>query len=322
MKQALSLDSPVDFSVVIPFRDALPEFRCCLNAIVHEARRQGSTEIIAVNNGSADGSAEILKEHPEVRPLRLTNASIAAVRNHGAAHSSGRYLYFLDADCVVSPGHLAAALRVIGEVQCAAVGSRVGVAPNANWVERTWVRLHRPPRDGLVSYINSGNLFVRASVFNQVGGFKEELVTGEDAELGMRLRHYGYCLFQAQSLTVAHLRNPKTLFGFFKKEIWHALGMFGTARGLLLDRPTIMLIVHILFGIGGLAVFLLPNLNFSSRLLALGGAALIVPVTTVGYRMLRHRTLVNPLAATVLYWIYYLGRAVALGLLASRRLTK
>jgi len=54
-------------------------------------------EIILVDDGSTDGTAEAAAKYP-VKYLFLKNAGISAARNTGAAGSSGRYICFLDDD--------------------------------------------------------------------------------------------------------------------------------------------------------------------------------------------------------------------------------
>src|SRR5690606_1422900 len=55
-------------------------------------------EIIVVDDGSSDNTAEVATSYEEVKYIYQKNRGLSAARNLGAAHSNGEYLVFLDAD--------------------------------------------------------------------------------------------------------------------------------------------------------------------------------------------------------------------------------
>jgi GT2 family glycosyltransferase len=80
----------------------------CLQACVSSALSQVD-EVIVVDNASADASVTQLEEaFPTDSKLRIIhnqrNLGFAAACNIGAEHSTGRYLFFLNPDCVLEPG--------------------------------------------------------------------------------------------------------------------------------------------------------------------------------------------------------------------------
>ena len=101
-------------SIVIPVFNAestLPETLASIKELRLGSQRF-DLEIIAVDDGSTDGSMAILNRWAHQLPLRVVqlphSGSPAGPRNHGIKIATGDYVFFLDADDVLLPGGLAA----------------------------------------------------------------------------------------------------------------------------------------------------------------------------------------------------------------------
>lgn len=87
------------FSIIIPVYNAQNTIRRTLQSVLNQTF--SSYEIIVVNDGSRDNSAQILQEfahYPQVTVLNQINAGVSAARNSGLQQASGEYVLFLDAD--------------------------------------------------------------------------------------------------------------------------------------------------------------------------------------------------------------------------------
>ena len=189
-------------------------------------------ELIFVDNGSKDGSHEFLLQQDCGRVLQDPTAGVSKLRNLGASIAKGKYLSFIDSDCVVGPDYFQRLPQAFRECHCACTGSMVSIPDSPHWIEATWNGLHRRSTPGPVQYLNSGNVAVLRDAFDTVGGFDESLKTGEDAAFGLALRNVGFSVVEDLSLRAIHLGNPKTLREFFCKEVWRGQGALGTVTTL------------------------------------------------------------------------------------------
>jgi glycosyltransferase involved in cell wall biosynthesis len=77
------------------------------------AQEYDNVEVIIVDDGSTDNTRDVAVSFPDVRYFYQPNAGLAAARNHGVAHSNGRFLVFLDADDVLFPRAIAVNLDLL-----------------------------------------------------------------------------------------------------------------------------------------------------------------------------------------------------------------
>ena len=163
---------------------------------------------------------------------------------------------------------------------------------------------------------------VKRTIFEAVGGFDEQLVTGEDAELCDRIRGSGHRIYESASLRLIHLRNMSTLKGFFDKQVWHSLGMLGGQNGFTLDKMTGMTMLHAALSIAAVGVLFGLETSFTARLGIAALLMLFVPTIAVIYRVLFRQGAFIPLRSVVLYSVYFLARSWGLVLISSRRSLK
>ena len=92
-------------SVIIPAYDAEVFIRTALGSAVHQTYQD--IEIIVIDDGSMDRTAEIVREFmaqdPRVRLLQQANAGVAAARNYGVRMARGSLIAPLDADDLWKP---------------------------------------------------------------------------------------------------------------------------------------------------------------------------------------------------------------------------
>lgn len=100
----------------------------CIRSVFKDATSSNiKTEVIVIDNGSLDGTYEMLKnlqrEYPNIEIIKLDkNYGTTVTRNMGIIKSKGKYIFVLDSDTVLLPGVLPELIKTIEE------GERIGIA--------------------------------------------------------------------------------------------------------------------------------------------------------------------------------------------------
>jgi glycosyltransferase involved in cell wall biosynthesis len=184
-------------SVIVPVRNGMPWLDDQLRALVAQECSE-PWEVVVADNGSTDESRSVVQEWAaRVEKIRLVDASIVkgpgAARNAGARAARGELLAFCDADDVVQPGWLAGHVIALagadfsgGVFDSWSLNARPAPSP----------LIHSMPsavsQFGFLPAVTSNNLALRRPVFESVGGFAEDLMTGEDIDLSWRLQLAGH----------------------------------------------------------------------------------------------------------------------------------
>jgi GT2 family glycosyltransferase len=221
-----SADLPLLFprlSIVVVTHGNRDLNRLCLESLL--ARTEWpNKEVIVVDNGSTDGTPELLAalaaRHPALRPVLLAeNRGFPAAANAGLAAAEGRYLVLLNNDTVVPRGALTALLRhlardpalgLVGPVTNAIANeARIpvgyqGLEDLSAWAS-DWVRAH----DGEAFAIPSLAFFcvaMRREVFEKIGPLDERFGIGmfEDGDYCRRVRAAGLAIRCARDAFVHH----------------------------------------------------------------------------------------------------------------------
>ena len=107
-------------SVIIPCYNAERFLRPCIGSM--KAQLTDEIEIICVNDGSKDGTLALLNElHDEVPQLVVVdqpNGGSAAARNNGFRHSSGEYIWYVDADDLLAEDAFETVVAALENYKC------------------------------------------------------------------------------------------------------------------------------------------------------------------------------------------------------------
>ena len=221
------------FSVIIPAFNSASYIGPCLSSVLANGQETGY-EIIVVDDGSSDGTVETAKGMG-ARVIENTmgvRRTISALRNAGARSAGGEIFAFLDSDMLVPGDWLEKAKAFFSDGFMGGMGFTDRAPETAGWVGRTWgmrmyLKLDRPAE---VGHLNGRDLFINKKVFDELGGFDEELVTNEDKDLTMRIKRAGYGLRSLPEDRLYHLGYEKGLLEFIRKEFWRQGSSLAAAK--------------------------------------------------------------------------------------------
>lgn len=153
-------------------------------------------EIIVVDDGSRDNTAEVAQSFPGVRYVHQRNAGVSAARNTGAAHAEGEFLAFLDSDDIWHPDKLRQQVEALRQhpdsVFCRTEAtSDPARQPEIQQGERASDAPHELILDFhtsfLLPYLTTSTVMVRRSAFEEAKGFDTSLRIAEDVDFYLRV---------------------------------------------------------------------------------------------------------------------------------------
>lgn len=179
-------------SVIIPTYNSAKHLSQALNSVWSQTYQD--YEIIVVDDGSTDGTQDILSDYGDrIRCLFQPNAGSSVARNAGAAVAAGRYIAFLDADDRLAPNKLALQVPVLeSHADLALVASGLNLVDTEGLTlrtERPWLHLPRIDLERLtfVGLVGVHGTLLRRSWFDRVGGFDARLRYCQDMDLWWRV---------------------------------------------------------------------------------------------------------------------------------------
>ena len=224
-------------AVVIVSYNTCQALRSCLDSV----DRAAASEVIVVDNASADGSVNMLRrEYPWVKLYANTfNFGYGAAANQGIAGCSAPYVLLLNTDTVLQRGALEALAGYLNDrPQAAIVGPRLTdpdgtlqascypfptpfhtFLENSAWavflgrlirryvplIRRLYLRTWPHDTARVVPWVKGAAIAIRRTVFEATGGFDEAFfMYFEDADLCYRLKAAGWQVHFAPVTTVVH----------------------------------------------------------------------------------------------------------------------
>jgi GT2 family glycosyltransferase len=219
--------APPFVSVIVAVRNGEATIGRCLESVLNDSYPVDRREIVVVDNGSTDRTAELARDHP-VRLVAEPEPGLSQARNRGIAESRGEIVAFTDADCCVSKRWLYELVAGFDD-DVAAVTGEVVPYPPTTAAERYSAR--RKPstaswqRDLPEPWFCFGNTAVRRYVFDRVGPFDPDFsgIGCEDIDFAWRFADAGLRVRRQPRPVVFH-RQRMTSGDLFRQNLRNGRG--------------------------------------------------------------------------------------------------
>jgi lipopolysaccharide/colanic/teichoic acid biosynthesis glycosyltransferase/GT2 family glycosyltransferase len=305
-------------SVIVPAYNAEATLGGCLAALQAQSMSRDRYEVIVVDDGSTDRTAEVARRYG-VQLIRQSNAGPAAARNRGVQAAQGDILLFTDADCAPAPDWIE---RLTEPFRAPEVAGAKGVYRTrqkelvARFVQLEYEgKYARMSRRDHIDFVDTHSAAYRRHVFLANSGFDTVFPTAsvEDQEFSFRLARKGYRLVFAPRAVVYH-RHDTTLAEYWRRKFrigyWKALLLHWHPERAVQDSHTPQ-VLKVQIGLAGiLCLFLLLAPFWALAGWAALAVSLLFVLTAVPFLL---RTAQRDPAVVAVAPLLLLCRALALG---------
>jgi GT2 family glycosyltransferase len=215
-------------SVIICTYNRSPLLGRVLRSLAYQSVSSDEFEIIVVDDGSTDGTARLCAiirgELPNMRYISTgKNLGLGCAENIGVRSARGKYLLFIDDDCIAQKdwveGQTAALERqpVVAGAIASPASSYIKLCHNLSQFHAFMKRRKTAEMESLAG----ANMGLRPSVLRDLGGFDEKS-KAPDWELMLRARSKGYPIYFAPEAVVLHDPDRKSLASILRHSSDHA----------------------------------------------------------------------------------------------------
>lgn len=247
-------ESTPNVSVVVPVRNAPQRIAVCIEALLAQTYPRDRVQIVIVDNDSDDDTPDVVDSYPVTRVTESAAHSPYTARNAGIAAATGDIIALTDANCVPTENWLANGVRTLLDHGADLVGGKVTFtfSPRPTVGEIVDASTNVDVEASIANHgaCMTGNLFVRRTVFADIGVFSPSIRSGGDMRWTRRASDAGFRLVYAADAEVFYPARP--LGPLLRKQIrvgrgvpgvWASFGMSRVqmtgmiARGLLPMPP-------------------------------------------------------------------------------------
>jgi cellulose synthase/poly-beta-1,6-N-acetylglucosamine synthase-like glycosyltransferase len=233
-------------SIIIPTFNGASRIGNCLDALLNQIPAR-NIEILVVNDGSTDNTAEVVGRYPGVRLITQANAGPAAARNSGVLEAQGTTILFTDDDCVPMSDWVSAMLGAFENPEV--VGAKGVYRTRQKSLTARFVQIEYEDKYRLmarladIDFIDTYSAAFRRDRFLDMAGYDTSfrLACAEDVELSYRMSVRGWKMKFVPNAIVYHT-HPDTFSKYLKKKykfaFWRVLAVLKNPSKAVKDSHT------------------------------------------------------------------------------------
>jgi glycosyltransferase involved in cell wall biosynthesis len=204
-----SIDNSPSVTVIVPAYNEAARIGACVDSLTAQSYPTKRLQIIVVDNGSSDGTFELLQRMPGIEALRETQPGSYAARNLALRHARGDIVCFTDADCQADRDWVRNACAHLADPGVGIVAGHVeldfGNHPSltaSELFEKCFAfRQADNARDGVCV---TANWCSPRALVERLGGFDSTVKSGGDHKLSKSIVAAGYRIVFASDAVVRH----------------------------------------------------------------------------------------------------------------------
>ncbi len=302
----------IQASIIIPAYNAANRIPACLEALLAQ-KTAYNYEIIVVDDGSTDNTAEIVKQYDRVRLITQANAGPASARNHGVKVAAGAIVLFIDDDCIAAPDWSERMLAPFDDPEL--IGAKGAYLTKQKELIARFVQIEYEEKYDVlakhqyIDFIDTYSAAFRRQEFLNAGGYDTHFSTAstEDQEFSFRLANMGHKMIFIPDAKVRHT-HVSTISGYSRKKYkigyWKVLTLIMNPDKISGDShtPTTLKVqIMAIFLFLGAALFSIPffmiiGIRIFAMLLLMGITAFLITTTPLTLRCFFRDPYVFPVA--------------------------
>ena len=259
------MNPKIDISLIVLTYNRPGPLKHCLESIARIDKGETSFEILVIDDGSTADNKSVIDRFGgrlEIRYIQKPRGGVASARNYGGAHANGELIAFIADDYILPETYIKDVTEFLAANPDAWIITH-NILPTGPSVFRYAQRLYyqmtllqrfgdADPAGGVVESFDlppSRAAVFRKEMFALTGWFNEELLTGEDGELGMRMTAQGIPVYFFVDKYIKHWED-KDLSGYLEQRTRYGASFYRVLkekRGSLMTEPTLPGIVKSTF---------------------------------------------------------------------------
>jgi len=177
------MDNPL-VSIIVPTKNSSRTLEACLKSVKKQSYE--NIEIIVVDNSSTDNTKEIAQKY--THKVFNFGPERSAQRNYGVNNSQGLYVLIIDSDMELSEGVIINCVnKIVSDNNIVSI-----IIPEESFGEGFWAQCKKLERSFYigVDWMEAARFF-RKDIYQKLGGYNENMVSGEDWDLSQRVEIEG-----------------------------------------------------------------------------------------------------------------------------------